>query len=386
MKRTFTFVPCCSLVLLSSITWANSVAPQPSSPQACIGLASNSERLACFDRIFPPAAQLNTSIENQPQSDEPQHAIDAAQPNDFRERMQEIKHNISSHVKDIDRNQLFGKAPDFDPSISLLDQRWELSEQSKLGTWQLRPYQPIYAMPIAWTSDKNETPNSPNPNNAVQTPQNLDSTEMKFQLSLKAKMMQNVFGDNGDLWFGYTQSSRWQILNRDESRPFRETNYEPEMMFIWRTNYNFLGLHGRLLGISFNHQSNGRSDPFSRSWNRAIFNIGFEKDNFTLMLRPWMRFDEKYAEDNNPDIKNYIGRGDLTANYKRNQHNYALMLRHSLKTGEHNRGAAQFDWSFPLKNNFRGHFQLFHGYGESLIDYNHRATHVGLGVSLANWF
>ena len=96
------------------------------------------------------------------------------------------------------------------------------------------------------------------------TTHDLQDIEAKFQLSFKTKFAENVFGDNGDVWMGYTQSSRWQVYNGENSRPFRETNYEPEVMLVFRNNYRIGGWNGRLAGIGINHQSNGRSDPLSR--------------------------------------------------------------------------------------------------------------------------
>ena len=58
------------------------------------------------------------------------------------------------------------------------------------------------------------------------------------------------------------------------------------------------------------------------------------------------------------------------------------MARHSLRGGDDSHGALQFDWGFPISRTLRGHLQVFDGYGESLIDYDHRATYVGLGISL----
>ena len=346
----------------------------PASTQACAALEANADRLACYDKIFrTPNVPAPVIVSEQ-------RAAEELAVNAVKVEPETLKGKIGQKVEslfEIHGDQL-------DPNSSLLDKRWELSPDSKLGTWNIRAHQPVYLLPVFWSSDKNEFPHSPNPQNTVDEDQRLKSTEAKFQLSLKTKAVENLIGDNGDLWLGYTQSSRWQVYNEDESRPFRETNYEPEASLIFRTNYNLLGLNGRLLGLTFNHQSNGRSDPLSRSWNRVMLNLGFEKDNFALMVRPWYRIDEDAKDDNNPDIKDYVGRGDVTAFYRWNEHDFSLMLRHSLKGGDDAHGAAQFDWAFPIKGKLRGHFQLFDGYGESLIDYNHRATYVGLGVSLMN--
>ena len=345
--------------------------PMPATAEACAALESSAERLACYDTLFKIPVTDKPAIVSERRA----AAEIAPEPDNLKAKIGQTVSNIYT-----------SEGSKLTPNLSLLDSRWELSPESKLGTWNIRSYQPVYLMPGFWTSNKNELPESENPNNIETEKQNLTSTEAKFQLSLKTKAVENILGDNGDLWLGYTQSSRWQVYNSEESRPFRETNYEPEASLIFRTNYDLLGLNWRMLGLTINHQSNGRSDPLSRSWNRVMLNLGFEKDNFALMVRPWYRFEEKREDDNNPEIKNYIGRGDMTAFYRYKEHDFSLMLRHTLKGGDENRGAVQFDWSFPISGRLRGQFQLFDGYGESLIDYNHRATYVGLGVSLMNWF
>ncbi|KGT46181.1 MULTISPECIES: phospholipase A [Acinetobacter] len=345
--------------------------PTPSTAEACAAVEINSERLACYDALFKVPETDKTVLVSERRA----AAELAPEPDNLQAKIDKTVSSVA-----------VSEGSPLKPTLSLLDSRWELSPESKLGTWNIRSYQPVYVLPGFWTSKKNEFPSSPNERNTVTEDQNLKSMESKFQLSLKTKAVENIFGDNGDLWVAYTQSSRWQVYNSEESRPFRETNYEPEVSLVFRTNYDLFGLDWRMLGLTLNHQSNGRSDPLSRSWNRVMLNLGFERNNFALMLRPWYRFEEDLPDDNNPDIKDYIGRGDLTAFYRWKDHDFTLMLRHTLKGGDDNRGAAQFDWAFPISGRLRGHFQLFDGYGESLIDYNHKATYVGLGVSLMNWF
>ena len=371
-----------ALLLILSGASASALAqesmPTPASPQACFALETDATRLACYD-----SALGRTPTDTR--------AADAAAA-----AAQQARKEAKATAKELDqplprRNELFAH-DELDSAAanagrgSLLDSRWELAKDSKLGLFQLRAYKPVYLLPAFWSSKPNEMPHSPNPNKTVTQAEELDSTELKFQLSFKTKVTENLFGDNGDIWVGYTQSSRWQAYNSELSRPFRETNYEPEVMLTFRNGYSLFGWNGRMTGFSLNHQSNGRSDPLSRSWNRVVMNVGLDRENWAIMLRPWYRIPEGRRDDNNPDIEDYMGRGDATLVYNRNGHELAITGRHSLRSGDRSHGSLQMDYGFPINKLLRGHVQVFDGYGESMIDYNHRATYIGLGVSLLEWF
>jgi len=268
----------------------------------------------------------------------------------------------------------------------LLDSRWELRKESKRGILQLRLYKPIYLAPFSVTSNRNTTPSTPNPKNAVTQPLLLDSVEIKFQLSFKFKMAENLFGKNLDLWGAYTQSSHWQAYNSRDSRPFRETNYEPEILLAAATDYSVLGWRGRMLGAGLNHQSNGRALPLSRSWNRVVVFAGFDREDWVIMARAWQRINESPGKDDNRDISDYVGRCDVTVTRVLGDQRISLMARHSLRTGDRSHGAVQVEWAFPVRAPLRGNVQLFHGYGESMVDYNFKSTWIILGFSLAEWF
>jgi phospholipase A1 len=45
----------------------------------------------------------------------------------------------------------------------------------------------------------------------------------------------------------------------------------------------------------------------------------------------------------------------------------------------------QATWGFPLVRRVSGYVQVFSGYGESMIDYNHYQNTIGIGFSLADW-
>ena len=264
-----------------------------------------------------------------------------------------------------------------------LEKRVRQEDSTANNLWTITPHKQNYILLGAYNfSSPYEEPWEESAGQDV----DLNSAEVKFQVSFKFMLWEDIFKKNGDLYFAYTQLAMWQLYNRDISSPFRETNYEPEAFLAFDTAWNVLGFKNRFFLFGFAHQSNGREEPLSRSWNRVYANFILNRGNLVLSVKPWFRIPEDAEDDDNPNIEEYLGYGELRALYRTGDNTFGMMLRNNLKF-DNNRGAVQLDWSFPLPgtDRIKGYVQYFNGYGECLLDYNASTSRLGAGFLLTDF-
>jgi len=260
---------------------------------------------------------------------------------------------------------------------SMIDTAWDFNPDSP--RYDIRYYNPNYILFGRYTDHVNTAPYDALAQ-ATGEDLHLDSTEAKFQLSFKGRLWTTDDRKWG-VWAAYTQQNQWQVYNADFSRPFRETNYMPEIFVSYGPDLD-LGAGWRLgvINAGFNHQSNGRTDFLSRSWNRLFVEGGVENGNLAIFGKLWYRLPEDDADDDNPDITDYYGHGAVSALYRWRGHSFLASARGNISKGK---GAFQFGWtSPPILGPLRGYVQVFTGYGESMIDYNWNQTTIGAGVAL----
>ncbi|MEH6550832.1 MAG: phospholipase A [Pseudomonadales bacterium] len=264
-----------------------------------------------------------------------------------------------------------------------LERRRDVERRTEDEPFVLTPHRPNYILPVTYNSKPNGDPF--NVEDDV-----IDNVEAKFQISLKLAIWNNIFGDNGYLYGAYTNQSWWQAYNSEISAPFRETNHEPELYLAFDTRWHLAGFDINEVSLGVNHQSNGQSGSKSRSWNRIFAQVSAEKNRFFVSLKPWYRIPEETKDDpkqpdgdDNPDILDYMGHGELHMLYRASKHHIGMTLRNNLKSN--NKGSVQLDWTFPIGKRTRGYVQYFNGYGESLIDYDHYTNRIGIGIMLTDW-
>lgn len=257
-------------------------------------------------------------------------------------------------------------------TVSRMVQEWELDRSSKRGVFNFRPHHDTYLLLANYSTSSNDAPFR------EFTPAGIKSkhVELTYQISFKMKLIEQLLSTPVDLWFGYTQNSFWQAYNRAASSPFRETNYQPELMLTTPLALDLGVLDVRYLTLALNHQSNGQTSTLSRSWNRVYAEVGAEKGKFGVSFRLWKRLDNARSDNDNIDITDFLGHGDLRATYRFDGHELSLMARRNFST---NHGALQAGWAFPVAANLKGYVQAFTGYGQSLIDYNYSQKSIGAG-------
>jgi phospholipase A1 len=283
-----------------------------------------------------------------------------------------------------------------DTRYSEFSRFWELETGSDCGTFGIRGYRPI-SLSVAQGSNVNDQPSSPSAGHTASSAVDYRRTENRIQLSVRTKIAKGLLtnhaaGLSDSLWFGYTQQSYWQLFSPELSRPFRSTDHEPELVYVypstlalpfeWKLRYTGLGLV---------HQSNGQSLPLSRSWNRVYLMAGLEQaDTWRVQARAWKRIPESNGNDDNPDISELIGRAELLTAWNMDRNNTLIGTWRS-NLHRDSKGSLRLEWLRALDNGdghksaLRLHTQLFTGYGDSLIDYNRRRTVFSVGLSLVDF-
>lgn len=275
-----------------------------------------------------------------------------------------------------------GKAGQRQRNETALRTRLALEESNHFNPFVITPHRRNYIMPVSYLTNQQW-------NDPTKDDDELQNSEAKFQFSIKAPLRTDIL-DQYDLYFAYTATSFFQVYNEELSRPFRETNYTPELFVTREVDWQIGPVDSELLSFGYLHQSNGRDVPTSRSWERLFVSYVFRTSEYYWAVKPWWRIPESDRKDplnpkrdDNPDIEHYMGNFELNIARPFGNHVVEIMLRNNLRTTR-NRGAVQLDYTFPLTRRFKGIFQVFNGYGDSLINYNDNQTRVGIGILLTD--
>lgn len=203
------------------------------------------------------------------------------------------------------------------------------------------------------------------------------SSDVKFQLSFALRLWHPK--SNVDILATYSQRSIWDIYQK--SCPFRETAYNPGIWVAWQPHEKLRLLFG------IEHESNGLSGEISRSFNYATVASLYEPlDNWRFGARVWYGY---FFHDRTIYQRYFRYRGIMqvwgTFHTKNERLQVTALVNPTITFAKYNiqleaswRLAKRDDWIPSL------FVQYCYGYGETMIDYNRRASKIRIGISLIN--
>ena len=243
------------------------------------------------------------------------------------------------------------------------------TEEARASIFTIHPYKANYVLPFTYDFQSHEDARK--------------SEEALYQISILIPLGYDEVNGVANVGLAYTQQAFWQIYDEKDTRPFRQTAYNPELFL------RFPDLEQRWqmawLSAGYEHESNGESlDGNSRSWNRLFLEAKRDLGDLDLGLRVWHWLEKPPKEtpddpngEETPEIYRYYGYGELSLGYDHGRYRAALMVRNNLNP-QNNKGAFRMDVMIPMEH-YDIYLQYWDGYGESSGDYNEKTRRLGLG-------
>ena len=207
--------------------------------------------------------------------------------------------------------------------------------------------------------------------------------ELQFQLSFMVPVWVNMFDQPLSLYGAYTNRSFWQFFDAEDSRPFRETNHEPELWLSWDYDLKAGDFRAPMIWLGFRHQSNGQYVSMSRGWNRMYVQTFFAWHNWSSSLSYWERIREGAPEDERFDYEKFIGNGEFRLDYTFEKSELGMIYSYSFAGFDY--GSVTLQYSHAMAGALDLYVRYFYGYGESLIDIEYLSNTISVGVLLNEW-
>lgn len=201
-----------------------------------------------------------------------------------------------------------------------------------------------------------------------------DDSDAKFQVSIRQRLTSSILPFKSYLYLTYTQVAFWDVFQ--ESFPFRDLNFNPTIG-IGRSlvhNNRYIGM----LAVQFEHESNGKDEDKSRSWNKISFMTYLALDRmWSIQAKVWIPIVDG---ENNPDLVKYKGWGFFASNY-RFDNRWSMGMIVTKRGGVNLNANVTFNVAYkPFKNSNQHLFvEYYNGYGESLLEYNQFRQRLRLG-------
>lgn len=283
-----------------------------------------------------------------------------------------LTYNITSFAKT-------NPSHDYPATKNVVQQRLKKEEKLSANSFSITFHAPNYILPYYYTASPYNSAYTGN------TPgdESLKKSEIKYQFSFKVPVWRRMFNLPSTLYIAYTQMSYWQAY--DKRAFFRETDYAPEVFISNDINFLLLRqLRFNLLNIGLIHQSNGFGNALERSWNRFYIGAVASTDHWAVSIKPWYIFHDSTYERQNRNMAKYMGYGSIGVAYKHINQVFSIEARNVIES-HGKRPGVTLAWSFPITPFIKGYIQGFTGFGQSLIEYNHRTNSIGLGIGLSDW-